>query len=60
MSDLRLVAETAFRLHEEGRIDKDELARVLEQCVNVAALENGYANEHGLPFPEREPTRARP
>lgn len=52
MSDPRLIAEIAFRLHEEGRIDKDELVRVLEQCVNVAALENGYAEEHGLPFPE--------
>lgn len=57
MSDLRHVAEVAFRLHEEGRIDKAELVHILEQCLNAVALENGYADEHGLPFPEHATAR---
>ena len=46
------LAEVAFKLHKEDRIDKDKLVSLLETCVNIAALENGYAEEHGLPFPE--------
>ncbi|HSX22374.1 MAG TPA: hypothetical protein VLE97_06315 [Gaiellaceae bacterium] len=52
-------AEVAFRLHEEKRIDDAELVRLLEGCVNLAALENGYADQHGLPFPQRAPRRPR-
>ena len=48
----RQIAEGAFRLHEEGRITREELVRIIEQCVNAAAVANGYADEHGLPFPE--------
>ena len=51
MSLLRQVAEEAFRLHEEGRITLDEWVHVVEQCVDGAAIENGYADAHGLPFP---------
>ena len=44
------LAEIAFKLHKEGRIDKAKLVEMLEGCINLAALENGYAEEHGLPF----------
>lgn len=46
------LAAVAFRLHKEGRIDKDTLVEMLQECVNGTAIENGYADEHGLPFPE--------
>ena len=46
------IAELAFKLHEEGRIDKNKLVSMLETCVNIASLENGYAEKHGLPFPK--------
>jgi hypothetical protein len=48
------IAELAFRLHKEGHITREELVYVVGQCINAAALENGYADEHGLPFPEEE------
>ena len=44
-------AQVAFRLYEEKQIDKKTLVRLLEGCVNLAALENGYAQTLGLPFP---------
>ena len=53
-------AKVAFRLYEEKRIDKKELVRLLEDCVNLAALENGYANAHGLPFPRSRTNRRSP
>lgn len=56
MSTLRHVAEVAFRLHEEGCITREELVHVVQQCVNATAIENGYADEHGLPFPEKGPS----
>jgi hypothetical protein len=52
-------AQVAFRLHEEKRIDDKELVRLLEGCVNLAALENGYADANGLPFPRRMRRRPR-
>ena len=48
---LLLAAETAFRLHKEGRLTRKELVSILQDCVNVTAIENGYADAHGLPFP---------
>ncbi len=51
-ANLRQIAENAFRYHEEKRITREELVSILEQCVNVAAIENGYADAYGLPFPE--------
>ncbi len=51
MRDLRLLAETAFQLHEEKHLSREDLISVLEDCVNIAALKNGYAEAHGLPFP---------
>lgn len=58
MSSLKIIAETAFRLHEEGCITREELVHVIEQCINAAAFENGYADEHGLPFPEHQEDHA--
>lgn len=52
-SSLVNIAEIAFRHYEEGRISQEALVRVLEQCINVASIENGYADEYGLPFPKR-------
>lgn len=52
-------AQVAFRLHEKKRIDDNELVRLLEGCVNLAALENGYADKNGLPFPRRSRRRSR-
>lgn len=49
---LQDIAATAFRLHKEKRISRKELMRILQQCVNVVAIENGYADELGLPFPK--------
>ena len=46
------IAALAFRLHKEGHITREELVHVVGQCINAVALENGYADEHGLPFPE--------
>lgn len=53
MSDLKLVVETAFQLHEKKRLSREELVRILQDCVNITALENGYADQYGLPFPAR-------
>ena len=50
----RTIAEIAFRLHEKKLISKEELVRILQECVNITAIGNGYADEYGLPFPERE------
>lgn len=49
----KLIAETAFRLHEKKYLSREELVRILQACVNATALENGYADKYGLPFPER-------
>lgn len=54
MSSPAKLAEIAFKLHDEGRIDHDQLVSMLEGCVNIAALENGYVEKHGLPFPDRK------
>ena len=53
----KLIAETAFRLHEEKHISRDALIDILQDCVNLTAFENGYADQHGLPFPERDQRR---
>lgn len=57
MSDARLIAETAFRLHAEEILSREELVHILQQCVNSVAIENGYANVHGLPFTEHARAR---
>ena len=54
MNLLHQVAESAFRLHEEGQITREELVHVVAQCLNAVAIANGYADEHGLPFPEHD------
>jgi hypothetical protein len=47
----KLIVKTAFRLHEEKRLSHEDLVSVLEGCVNATALDNGYADQYGLPFP---------
>lgn len=53
------IARVAFDLHEQKRISRQELVRILEGCCNLAALENGYADAHGLPFPRVRAKRKR-
>jgi hypothetical protein len=59
VSSLQLVAATAFRLHEEGRLSKEELMCIVKRCINAVALDNGYADTHGMPFPEENPLKMR-
>jgi hypothetical protein len=51
VSDLKLVVETAFKLHEQKLLSRNELIGILEECINATALDNGYADKHGLPCP---------
>lgn len=53
MSTLRDIADHAFRLHEAGRLTRENLLRVLSACVDAVALENGYASTYGLPSSQR-------
>jgi len=53
------IAKIAFDLHEEKWLSHKELVRILEGCVNLAALENGYADAHGLPFPRVRTKRSK-
>lgn len=45
--------ETAIKAQKEGEMTADELIVFMKQCVNVRAMQNGYAEKYGLPFPER-------
>jgi hypothetical protein len=51
VTDVRHIVDLAFRLHDQGRITREELVRIVEQCINVVSIENGYAEKLGLPFP---------
>ena len=53
--DVALIIETAFRLHKEKHISRKQLTHIIEQCINVVALENGYADKYGLPCPMKKP-----
>lgn len=55
----RLIAEIAFRLHDEKKLSREDLVRILQDCVNVTAIGNGYADVHGLPCPPRRRRRRR-
>lgn len=55
MSTLKLIAENAFRLHAEKLLSREELIDILQKCINATAIGNGYADQHGLPCPTREP-----
>lgn len=48
----KAIIEVAFRQHEDGRLSREELLRILEQVINATALENGYAERYGLPCPD--------
>lgn len=51
--NFNLIAEAAFRAHEEKRHSKE-----VQACVNGTAMSNGYADQYGLPFPEVEDRNA--
>jgi hypothetical protein len=40
-------------LHEEKLLSRSELVDILQDLVNAAALDNGYAEKYGLPCPAR-------
>jgi hypothetical protein len=46
-----LMAKIAFKNFKEGHLSKAELMKVLQRCINIRALENGYADRFGMPFP---------
>jgi len=50
---LALIVKYAFDAHQRGSITRAQLVECVENCVNARSLENGYASEHGLPFPRR-------
>lgn len=54
MTDLKPAIETAFCLYEEDLITREELTHIIEQCINIVSMENGYADELGLPFPDAQ------
>jgi hypothetical protein len=39
---------------EQGKLSREKLIKLLEQCVNTRAVENGYADRYGLPFPRKD------
>jgi len=47
------IAKIAFDLYEKKQLSREKLVCVLKQCVNAAALDNGYADAYGLPFPNK-------
>lgn len=53
IDDLQLVAHIAFHQYEVGEISLVELIEALQECVNARAATNGYAEQHGMPFPKR-------
>lgn len=50
---IMLVVETAWKAYEDGALSRDALIETLETAINARALTSGYADQHGLPFPER-------
>lgn len=51
--NLKAVLDIAIRAYKEGVITREALTEFLEGMINAAALENGYADRFGLPFPAR-------
>lgn len=49
-----LTAEIAFQAYEQGKLTRQQLFNTLEGCINVIAIENGYADQLGLPFPDHQ------
>ena len=58
MRDFVKLAEVAYDLYEHGHLSQEALVHVLKQCINGTALDNGYADKYGLPFPTREEARS--
>jgi hypothetical protein len=46
-------ARIAVDAHERGDIDLDTLTSVLSDLIDARALQNGYADKHGLPSQQR-------
>ncbi len=59
MTTTKLIVDTAFDLHKKKLLSRKELVEILQDLVNATALDNGYAEKHGLPFPARRPHRSR-
>lgn len=55
----QLIVETAFNLHKEKLLSREDLVSILQDLVNASALDNGYAEKYGLPFPARRTRRSR-
>lgn len=53
------IARVACAMHDNKQLSDRELVRILEGCINLAALENGYADAHGLPFPRLRARRSK-
>ncbi len=49
------MADLASKLHDAGKISDSDLCSILESCINVRAVETGYADKHGVPFPRTKP-----
>lgn len=49
-----LTAEIAYQAFEAGKLTREQLFNTLEGCINVIAIENGYADRLGLPFPDHK------
>lgn len=55
------IAAHACRLHDQKLLSDEALIKILRDCVNGTAIANGYADTHGLPFPDdrQRPRRRR-
>lgn len=51
---ITIVAQLACRQHDAGRVSDEELFLILEKLINARALENGYADQYGMPFDTEE------
>jgi len=52
-----LMVKIAWKAHERGDLSHAQLCDVLKDAVNMRALENGYADKYGMPFPVRRRRR---
>lgn len=55
-----VIGQTAFKLHKEKLLSRGNLVDILQDLVNASAMDNGYAEKHGLPFPARRSRRRGP
>ena len=55
MTTMEFIVEIAVRLHKEKLLSHEDLMGILQDLVNANALDNGYADKYGLPFPAPRP-----